>query len=174
MMCYATNCDRAALKRGLCDKHVQRLYKWGDPNREPKKRPPGTGSYANGYLLITVGGRTKREHVVIAEKAIGRELPAGAAVHHVDGDRGNNAPSNLVICPSDAYHKLIHSRQRAFDACGNANALFCRICKRHDATENMRITKGTKWAVHKKCWNGYMNAFRNKRKNARLTKGFPV
>lgn len=41
------------------------------------------------------GGR--HEHRIVAEAMIGRPLREGEVVHHVDGDRHNNEPSNLVV-----------------------------------------------------------------------------
>jgi HNH endonuclease len=61
---------------------------------------------------ITSRGRVGL-HVLVAEKALGKPLPKGAIVHHVDGNTLNNAPSNLVICQDQAYHCLLHKRQRA-------------------------------------------------------------
>lgn len=72
------------------------------------------------------------EHVLIAERAMGKPLPAKAEVHHVDESKGNNVPSNLVICQDHAYHRLLHVRMRALDACGNANWRKCTFCKRYD------------------------------------------
>lgn len=50
------------------------------------------------------------EHVLVAEKALGKRLPAGAHVHHVDENPRNNERRNLVICQDVAYHKLLHYR----------------------------------------------------------------
>lgn len=69
-------------------------------------------------------------HVVLATKALGRPLPSGAEVHHLDENPRNNDPSNLVICPSKAYHKLLHARARIVRAGGNPNTdRFCGKCK---------------------------------------------
>jgi hypothetical protein len=64
----------------------------------------------------------------VAENALGRRLPAGAEVHHVDGDKHNNEPSNLVICQDAKYHALLHRRQRIRDAGGDPNT--DKICGR--------------------------------------------
>ena len=69
-----------------------------------------------------------RQHIEMAERAIGRKLPPGAHVHHVDGNHLNNAPGNLVVCPSGGYHMLLHARTRALDACGNPNWRPCKMC----------------------------------------------
>ena len=78
-------------------------------------------------------------HKVIAETVLGRALPDGAEIHHVDGNGLNNTHSNLVICPSHGYHMLLHLRQRALEACGNANWLKCVFCKKWDAPENLHL-----------------------------------
>lgn len=45
------------------------------------------------------------EHILIAEKALGKYLPPGAVVHH-------HSPTQLVICEDQAYHMLLHKRMR--------------------------------------------------------------
>lgn len=78
------------------------------------------------------GSRGKRKHVLIAQKALGKELPITAVVHHIDGDRGNNTNTNLLICPNEAYHNLIHLRSEALEKCGNADWRRCKFCKEFD------------------------------------------
>ena len=66
------------------------------------------------------------EHILIAERALGRYLPDGAEIHHVDENKRNNANRNLVICQDSAYHKLLHVRTRVLKAGGDPDTE--RIC----------------------------------------------
>lgn len=49
------------------------------------------------------------EHRVVAAIKIGRPLRKGEVVHHIDGDKRNNAPDNLEVLPSQAEHARLHS-----------------------------------------------------------------
>jgi RNase P subunit RPR2 len=60
-----------------------------------------------------------REHVLIAERALGKPLPASAVVHHVDEVQDNNRNNNLVICQDNTYHRLLHVRMRIAKAGGD-------------------------------------------------------
>jgi hypothetical protein len=111
-------------------------------------------------------------HVAVAERAFGGLLPEGSIVHHVDENPRNNAHENLVVCPSEAYHKLLHRRARAYDACGNANAQKCQFCEEWD-TEPEKMSTVQKRGrpsltfYHATCRNEY-------RRNFNRLKGYSI
>lgn len=73
----------------------------------------------------------RNEHTVLIEAILGKPLPRGAQIHHVNGDRKDNRHCNLVVCQDQRYHYLLHARQRVKDAGGNPNTQrFCYVCGR--------------------------------------------
>jgi hypothetical protein len=89
------------------------------------------------------------EHILVAEKALGKYLPHTAEVHHVN--EVNNIPSNLVICQDAAYHKLLHARTRALKACGNPNYRKCTYCQTWDHPKNLSRPSPRGPYYHRQC-----------------------
>lgn len=50
----------------------------------------------------------RHTHRVVMEKIIGRKLLPGEVVHHIDEDKRNNDPSNLMLFSSQAEHAAHH------------------------------------------------------------------
>ena len=97
---------------GLCEAHYQMWRVYGRTSRITREY--GTGTINNdGYIIHTVDGKRIGEHVLVAERALGKPLPKGAIVHHVNGKPWDNfTPFNLVVCPNQDYHLLLHRRAR--------------------------------------------------------------
>lgn len=76
--------------------------------------------YVNGggYVSMWVGrhadptqsGGYYLEHRLQMEVILGRKLTNKERVHHVDGDKTNNAPSNLYLCADDFAHQKVHGK----------------------------------------------------------------
>ena len=145
--------------------HYKRLTVHGAVEIDNPRRPRGSGTInKQGYIAIGVGGKFTYEHIVKAEKALGKPLPKGTEVHHVDGNPSNNENTNLVICPTHEYHFLLDVRLRAYNACGNANYRKCNYCKQWDDPKNMKLGNNG-GACHLKCAAEYA-------RNSRIAKGW--
>lgn len=104
--------DRASFANGDRSDHRRKNVKPYKPYaREEGSRAVG-GKYkeildpghpranANGYVY---------EHVLSAEKKLGRTLRSWEVVHHVDGNSLNNDPENLAVARTKADHSAVHA-----------------------------------------------------------------
>lgn len=135
--CEVDGCERPHLARGLCGLHYDRWRRHGRTYTVNRERGTGT-VMKRGQVAVKVDGRMTYAHVLVVERVLGKRLPKGAVVHHVNHNPSDNRPSNLVVCPSNGYHSLIHQREIALAACGNANYRKCERCGQHDDTATFR------------------------------------
>lgn len=114
----------------------------------------GRSIASNGYMLVRVGVGHRLadvrgyayEHRLVAEEKFKRALQPGEHVHHVDGNKLNNAPENLEIV-SVAEHRYEHRTERGKDRLrkpGEANPTISCECgcgqtfKRYDLSGRPR------------------------------------
>lgn len=112
-VCKAEGCKRErSTTAGYCKMHHLRVTRYG--REERIKAPDGAGVINSaGYRVLTINGERIYEHVHLAEKALGKKLPKKAVVHHMNNKPADNfTPLNLVVCPDQAYHMLLHYRAR--------------------------------------------------------------
>lgn len=110
--CAVEGCKKVQHALSYCEMHYARLRRHG--NTDAERAPSGAGyERPDGYRVIRKNGIMQYEHILLAEKALGRKLPPNAEVHHMNGKKNDNfTPFNLVICPDAAYHMLLHARAR--------------------------------------------------------------
>lgn len=167
--CSIEGCEKAKKSQNLCSMHYERLRSGQVVEGAPRRRANGTGSLsAKGYIYKNIDGVLELEHRMIAAVAIGRLLKGEECVHHVDENGANNTNENLVLCPNNAYHQLLHRRTRALDACGNANWLKCNICGEHSAPTDpdMWHSNTTATATHRSCNAARIKALRARKNEA--------
>lgn len=53
--------------------------------------------------------RGRHEHRIVAEQMLGRRLKHGEVVHHINGDKHDNRPENLMVFASQKEHAKYHA-----------------------------------------------------------------
>jgi hypothetical protein len=113
-----------------------------------------------------------REHVWVMSRMVGSPVPKGFEVHHMDGDKQNNSPSNLMLC-TRAQHQHMHKIMHAVNACGNPDWRPCRFCHKHDSTDAMIRHSRTRDAwCHSECrkisWHNRKHRYVSTKDGSRL------
>ena len=78
----------------------------------------GGKTHNSGYILLLakhpkadMNGRV-REHIIVAEKTLGRYLIDGEVVHHINGKKDDNRPENLLVILNQSEHLKLHWRNK--------------------------------------------------------------
>lgn len=120
-ICRVPGCDRGVNETkgafGYCGKHYMRVKRYGDPyyvtSEEDRRKLSRAAQPKLGKVKETTYKKLlgRHEHRVVAEQKIGRKLLRTEHVHHIDGNRHNNHPDNLVVLTISEHLKL-HGAER--------------------------------------------------------------
>jgi hypothetical protein len=105
--CAVAGCDSIATAKGLCRLHRERQKRSGTTDAPRRKRRADVGdSYVDrhGYVRVKTAGHPNAyatgwilEHVLVMSNKLGRALLPGENVHHRNGIKTDNDPSNLEL-----------------------------------------------------------------------------
>ena len=114
-VCRIEGCEKTIEKGadGMCGMHAQRVRRYGDPNYvtpEAQRRANNREAMLRRVAEVKPTTYRKRhgrhEHRVVAEEMLGRPLKRNEIVHHIDGNKHNNDPSNLRVMTQSEHVRL--------------------------------------------------------------------
>lgn len=112
------------VKRGFgkfCSRSCAGHYKTKPPQKGELNHnwKGGRIKHIKGYVMIHCPSHYRAdsrgyvmEHIVVAEKKLGRLLWPWEVVHHINGKKDDNRPENLEVFSSTAEHSSYHARLR--------------------------------------------------------------
>lgn len=152
----------------------------GKRGHETSRWNGGRTIHQSGYLCVRTPCHPRAsnsgyvfEHILVAEKALGRYLPPKAVVHHANEKKDDNRNCNLVICENEAYHRLLHQRARAYQATGSIHGVRCYLCGTWGTPEDIPGKRGGS-RFHETCGKAFEKEQSRKRRQKKTRPDGPL
>jgi len=114
------------------------------------KRGYGVSIDRDGYVKVSGLPNHPRnnkgqvyEHIVVMEDLIGRNIQCGEIVHHINHQRWDNRPENLLLVASNAKHARMHSSKNSHNVFASKPSVYY-----YSFEEVVEISKGPKTDVY--------------------------
>lgn len=158
---YKTNIAKTTDHRKKIKRGEPRKYINGHTARRNTQMNAGETINSHGYIIEWNPGHHRCQgktgyvlkHILVLERVLGRKLENAEASHHIDGNKLNNDPENLMVFATGAMHIAFHRRQKALESCGNYEWRQCVYCHQWDDPTNM--AKSGRGVFHRECKNRY-------------------
>ena len=94
----------------------------------------------DGYLLVNLNGKTFRSHVIVAQTFIKNDDDK-PQINHIDGNKKNNNPENLLRCADTKSHRKIHAQLEkiAYQLIQEGFIIFDKNKQEYIANSNRRL-----------------------------------
>lgn len=100
--CKCCGKDFYSTRHEFCSKECVSNYR--------SEHSPHKPYYENGYIVIHKRGYNKKgnakQHRLVMEEYLGRQLSPNEVVHHINGDKTDNRVENLMVMSRDEHSKL--------------------------------------------------------------------
>lgn len=96
------------IKFGIQIRNISEAKKVSKINKKNDSKLFKHGLSREGYRVFRQNGKKKKEHRVVAESILCRNLNKNEVVHHVNGIKTDNRPENLWVFPSPKDHTKYH------------------------------------------------------------------
>lgn len=107
-------CEKSWFRKGE-HHNISTEFKKGEftGNKHPLWKG-GKHKLGNGYIVEYCPNHPRAyrnkvyQHILVAEKKIGRLLNISEAVHHINGIKDDNRIDNIIVCKNDTEHFKYH------------------------------------------------------------------
>jgi len=93
--------------------------RWNIGGANSFKITTGRAWFQNGYVIIykpdhpeAKSDGSVAEHRYVWEQAHGQRIPKGWVVHHLNGIRDDNRPSNLIALPNQKHNSILQAQYK--------------------------------------------------------------
>ena len=108
------SCSQLGLCYGVPGERIRRRLEKHGTERRPSRIAVPSGKdnyqYKDGKGYDRVVHYFRRQSYEVAAICLGYPVPQGYVIHHLDENKENNDPANLILFPSQKIHALFHQK----------------------------------------------------------------